>query len=776
MNNTASASVSSTESWLTFLFIVLLIFVAVRNLARPSALSASASRTEFSVQRALGDLKFIAARPHPAGSAEDERVRDYILKQLKSMGLDPQTQRVSAVASIEKDGPPYWAGSAENIMVRLAGTNPTGTILWMAHYDSVPTAPGANDDGSGVVVLLETLRDLQTSISPRNTMIFLFSGGEEAGSIGAEAFAREHPWAKTVRLAMNSDMAGSCGPAVVGLESPHSGWVVRELAKAIPQARSASIVRELRRLAPDQTDDSRPFVQKGIPVLSVVYSGCNANYHLMQDNPQNVDPRSLQELGNYAIALTRHFGGLDLQRSAEQDEMVSFFFMNHFFFYPTRWVLPLMATILILLAFALFVGFRQGLIKASGLGVAIVFWLVATVAIGGLAALLWWALDRSRLVNMSYFTAYNAMTYAWGIVALATATVLALYVFLRRKTAAAELAAGAFLWCGVWMVLTSVFVPGASYFFTWPLLFGALALTLAFASGNADSRSLRLISCLGAVLSVEIFAGMIGYLIITLGGDLTQQMIVLGILVALLCALLAPQLEVMTVRKQWLLSGTSACLGIVLIAAGMSNSGYDAQHPKPDSISYWLDADTGKASWMSFDSEPDAWTSQFLSGTIETGRLSNLGWLDDPFLKVAAPSLPLDAPELSIVADSTAAGERTLQLQIRSPRQARILWFTVRRAEVVRGTVVDNAVPVRTGDKGGKFWGFLYTALPPKGIDVKLTVKAGGSPLVSLMDQSDGLPEFSGISVRPRPSDRVPQFWPPLDSTTLVERTFSLGP
>ena len=775
MTNSAPSTVSSGESWLALFLIVLLILVAVRDFARPAPLSASAHQTEFSLQRALADLRFIAARPHPVGSAQDMRVRDYIVEQLKSIGLEPQTQHVSAVAPIVKYGPPYFAGSAENVMVRLPGTNPTGTVLWMAHYDSAPTAPGAGDDGSGVVVMLEILRALRTGSSPRNTMIFLFSDGEEAGSIGAEAFAREHPWAKSVTFAMNSDTGGNCGPAVAGLASPHSGWVVRELAKAIPHVRSASIVSELARLSPDQGGDDRPFVRKGVPVLLVTYIGCSADYHLMGDNPQNLDARSLQEFGSNALALARHFGSSDLKRSDQKDDMVSFFFMNHFFFYPKSWVTPTTVMILLLVALALFIGLRRRLLTGRGLTVAFVFWLMATVAAGCLADLLWWTLNKLRLVNVSFASAYNAMTYAWGIVALATALVLSPYITLRRKTTADELTGGALLWCTVWMVLTCLFTPGASYFFTWPLLFAALALTLAFTSGNADSRSVRLISWVGAVVSVDLLAGMIGFVIITLLGDLTISMIVLGVLAALLCALLAPQLQVMTARKAWLLPSTCACLGFVLIAVGMAQSGYDTQHPKPDSIFYFLDADTGKASWMSFDEQPDAWTSQFLSGKIETGRMSNLGWIDDPFLKAPAPSLPLAQPALNVLADSTAVGERTLQLHIHSPRRARVLWFAVQGAEVVRATVAGNAGPVRPEDIAGKFWGFVYAALPPEGVDVELTLKGDGSPVLSVMDQADGLPEIYGLSVHPRPPDRIPQFWPTFDSTTVVMRTFSLA-
>lgn len=78
---------------------------------------------------------------------------------------------------------------------------------------------------------------------------------------------------------------------------------------------------------------------------------------------------------------------------------------------------------------------------------------------------------------------------------------------------------------------------------------------MVFSSGNADSRYVRLISWAGAVVSVNLLAGMISYLIVTLNGDLRLSMIVLGVLTALL----APQLEVMTVQKAWLVP---ACMRV----------------------------------------------------------------------------------------------------------------------------------------------------------------------------------------------------------------------
>jgi hypothetical protein len=353
-------------------------------------------------------------------------------------------------------------------------------LLWMAHYDSVPTGPGASDNGSGVVVLLETLRALQAGPRLKNASVFLFTDGEEAGSIGAEAFAREHPRAKEVTLAINIDSGGSCGPAVIGVEGRHSGRLVRELARAIPHPLTASLGEELKRLSPHTGGDDRPFLQKGIPVVGADYVGCNSSYHVMQDNLQNLDARSLQDLGNYALAVARHFGSIDLQHSTDDGDAVYFTFMRHLFIYPVAWVRRLMVVLLLLFALVLWLGFERRQLSVKAPGRAFLLWMASAVAAGSLAGLLWTVLDRFQLVNVSFFLAYNAGTYASGIMALAAALVLLLYVLLRQRVAPADLTAGAFLWCAVLMVLSTLFAPGASFLFTWPLLFSLLALVLTF--------------------------------------------------------------------------------------------------------------------------------------------------------------------------------------------------------------------------------------------------------------------------------------------------------
>jgi hypothetical protein len=91
--NPSASSVSITEALLSFVFILLVAIAALSYLVPPAVVPASAPATEFSAERAIENLRIIARAPHPTGSIENARVRDYIVEQLKLQRLKPQIQR-----------------------------------------------------------------------------------------------------------------------------------------------------------------------------------------------------------------------------------------------------------------------------------------------------------------------------------------------------------------------------------------------------------------------------------------------------------------------------------------------------------------------------------------------------------------------------------------------------------------------------------------------------------------------------------------------------------
>lgn len=111
----------------------------------------------------------ITARPHPYLSHANDYVRSYLLSRIESIKSDIEIidDLNSTVVYTPRPGAGvYFEGT--NILVKVPGSNKhdSNAVLFSAHYDSVSTAPGATDNGIGVVAALHLL-EWVTTVSNR---------------------------------------------------------------------------------------------------------------------------------------------------------------------------------------------------------------------------------------------------------------------------------------------------------------------------------------------------------------------------------------------------------------------------------------------------------------------------------------------------------------------------------------------------------------------------------------------------------------------------------
>jgi hypothetical protein len=197
---------------------VLVVLVAVivgAHLARtpPAPRPASSSADGFSAERAFGHVEQIAVVPHPVGSAANAAVRDYVLAELRDLGLQPNVLTATAVRGNE-------LARVENIHARIPGRASTGHVVLAAHYDSVAHAPGAADDAAGVAAILETARALRATSPLRNDIDLVITDGEEPGLLGAQAFVTSGVIDPSRSIVVNLEAGGSSGPSMLFQSSP----------------------------------------------------------------------------------------------------------------------------------------------------------------------------------------------------------------------------------------------------------------------------------------------------------------------------------------------------------------------------------------------------------------------------------------------------------------------------------------------------------------------------------------------------------------------------
>lgn len=736
----------------------------------PASVPASAPLEMFSAARAAAHLGRIASAPHPVGSENHARVRQYLVDTLTRLGLEPEVQRVSRVGSWR--GQPVGA-TLHNVLARVPGTAGGRAVLVVAHYDSVPTSPGASDDGVGVAAMLEVARALRAGPPPRNDVLLLFSDGEELGLLGARAFQEEHPLARSVEVVLNFDARGTRGPSMMFETSGGDGRLIELLART-EHPIANSLAGEIYKLMPGDTDFS-VFREAGLRGLNFAFIDRFEGYHTRLDTAADVDPDSLQHQGGYMLSLLRELGRADLSAPRAPERVYFNPLGAAFITYPVSWAVPLAllagACCLAVLVHARRRGCR---VRPGGvvLGVLACVCLVAVLA-GAWELLmdgLQWLDGALRPLRLNH--RYQHRLYLMGFTALALGVATGGGAVLRRWLDVREVAAGAQCVWAALAVLSAHAVPGASYLFTWPLLVSALGLRALTSTprGAEPSHRAALVLTLSAVPTLFLLLPTLYALYVAM--TLEKSAGVMGAL-GLVLALLLPQLGLIASRRTWTWVSAAALSGVGLVGLAWGTAAFDEARPRLDTLSYVVDADAGRADWVSFDPELDPWTGTFVDGSVRDARLLALlpGRPPAPFARAASP-LAVPSPSLEVLDDSVLEGERRLRLLLRSNPGVVRLTFRVESppARLVGTEVEGRALAAGVLEANGNaldYWA------PPAGLEVLFRLRPGEPLRLRLIEQTFGLPLPEGRA-RPVSLTPAPDHGYGMTDSTFVSRAFAL--
>jgi carboxypeptidase Q len=114
---------------------------------------------------------------------------DYgLVHRLAANGQNP-VLRLTAEAENRGEVPVF------NVVGEIPGTElPNEYVMLSAHFDSWEGGSGATDNGSGSVLMLETMRIIKEVYpNPRRTILIGLWSGEEQGLNGSRAFTEDHP-------------------------------------------------------------------------------------------------------------------------------------------------------------------------------------------------------------------------------------------------------------------------------------------------------------------------------------------------------------------------------------------------------------------------------------------------------------------------------------------------------------------------------------------------------------------------------------------------------
>jgi hypothetical protein len=173
----------------------------------------------------------------------------------------------------------------QNLAAYIPGKSDS-CIIFTAHYDHLGMMgskmyPGANDNASGVAMVLNMAKHYKKKRKPHYTLVFLLVSGEEAGFLGSEYYVENPliPLEKT-KMVINFDMVATGTEAIYLINGK---TVPRELAKLNAINKKKEYVFEMYGTGESASSDHAPFHEKGVKAIFFYTHGGNGDYHETTD-------------------------------------------------------------------------------------------------------------------------------------------------------------------------------------------------------------------------------------------------------------------------------------------------------------------------------------------------------------------------------------------------------------------------------------------------------------------------------------------------------------
>lgn len=310
--------------------------ILFRHAVLLTVISLSTSTIAFSqkkynkVSREKMDIEVLASdslEGRATGSVGEKKAADYLIKRMSAMGLKPKGENGSWKQAFSfKPHPPvqmHQVGDSVKmgmaLVKEITGHNVIGfidrkaskTIVIGAHYDHLGFGDenslwsgdraihnGADDNASGVAMMLELARRIQ--LNPKkygdNNFLFIAFSGEEKGLWGSNYFCKNATIpTETISCMINMDMVGRLNvEKVLAINGVGTSPIWMEKLPAI-QVDGIKIVTSESGVGPS---DHTSFYNTGIPALHF-FTGQHGEYHKPTDDANLINYEGVVSVTNY---------------------------------------------------------------------------------------------------------------------------------------------------------------------------------------------------------------------------------------------------------------------------------------------------------------------------------------------------------------------------------------------------------------------------------------------------------------------------------------------
>jgi hypothetical protein len=219
--------------------------------------------------------------PHPTGSTTLDNIGEYLYNELSTMNI-----------KVTYDPWELNRKSGKNIEATLPGQS-DAIVIVCAHYDSIKISPGADDDGSGIAIVL-VLAEIMRYYSFNATVKFILFSGEEQGLLGSKEYARKaYENNKNIIGVLAIDKVGYAKTEGDGKKIRHhsndeSEWMIN-ISEEISRLYSDQIDLEVIKLPSDPSSDHYAFTNYGYDGSNLVEETLNPTYHTSEDTIEHIN-------------------------------------------------------------------------------------------------------------------------------------------------------------------------------------------------------------------------------------------------------------------------------------------------------------------------------------------------------------------------------------------------------------------------------------------------------------------------------------------------------
>lgn len=248
------------------------------------------------------------------GTIEIDNAADYIAKKFEEYGLKPGADNGSFYQTWTQDVLDKKNVTLKNVIGIIPGTNPklSEAVVISGHYDHLGLGEvgakkgnkgkihnGADDNASGVAVMLEIAKTLGKTAKPARTIIFVAFTAEESGLIGSRYFVANYKKYTIDKILanLNIDTVGRLFENKLMVLNTNTAreWKFIFMGTDFTTGVSSELITQDL-----DASDQMAFIEKGIPGVQLFYSGIGSDYHVPEDDTEKIDGAGLVKVATVA--------------------------------------------------------------------------------------------------------------------------------------------------------------------------------------------------------------------------------------------------------------------------------------------------------------------------------------------------------------------------------------------------------------------------------------------------------------------------------------------